>query len=152
MQFKDLSRPLSRLFSKAPEDPPPAPADPIAALDTAPPASLIATALGDGDEALRAAAIGKLTDGESLRTLAGLRPDAPGAVPPGIERIAQQRLAQLIDAGAVDFEALCAPSANVDALLAVAGHCSGPERLSRALASLDDSQIARLGLGGPPGP
>ena len=148
MQFKDLVRPLSRLFGTAPENPPP-PADPIATLDSAPPASLIATALGNGDEALRAAAIGKLTDGDSLRTLAGLRPDAAAVAPPGLERIAQQRLAQLIDAGAVDFEALCVPSANVDALLAVAGQCSGPERLSRALASIDHSQITRLVLDGP---
>jgi Domain of Unknown Function (DUF349) len=147
MQFKDLVRPLSRLFGTAPENPPP-PADPIATLDSAPPASLIATARGAGDEALRAAAIGKLTDVESLLTLAGLRPGAAGAAPPGLERIAQQRLAQLIDAGAVDFEVLSAPSANVGALLAVAGQCSGPERLSRALGSLDDSQIAGLVLEG----
>ncbi len=148
MQFKDLVRPLSRLFGTAPENQP-APADPIATLDSAAPASLIATALGDGNEALRAAAIGKLTDVETLRTLAGLRPDAAAAAPPGLERIAQQRLAQLIDAGAVDFEILCATSANVGALLAVAGQCSGPERLSRALASLDDSQITGLVLDGP---
>jgi Domain of Unknown Function (DUF349) len=148
MQFKDLVRPLSTLFGTAPESPP-APADPIATLDSAPPASLIATALGDGDEALRAAAIGKLTDSETLRTLAGLRPDAAGGARPALERIAQQRLAQLIDAGAVDFEALCVPSTNVGPLLAVAGMCSGPERLSRALASVDDAQIEALVLDGP---
>ena len=112
MQFKDLVRPLSTLFGTAPESPP-APADPIATLDSAPAASLIATALGDGDEALRAAAIGKLTDSETLRTLAGLRPDAAGVARPALERIAQQRLAHLIDAGAVDFEALCVPSTNI---------------------------------------
>jgi hypothetical protein len=148
MQFKNFVKPLSRLFGTAPENPPPPP-DPIATLDSASPATLVATAFGDADEALRAAAIGKLTDGESLRTLAGLRAGAGGAAPPGLERIARHRLAQLIDAGAVDFEALCAPPANAGALLAVAGQCSGPERLSRALASLDDSQIAGLVLDGP---
>jgi hypothetical protein len=94
MQFKHLAKPLSRLFREAPEDPP-APADPIAALETAAPPLLIATALGDADEALRAAAIHKLEDGESLSTLARLRTDAASAVAPSLERIAQQRLAQL---------------------------------------------------------
>jgi Domain of Unknown Function (DUF349) len=149
MQFKHLAKPLSRLFGEAPEDPP-APADPIAALETAAPPLLIATALGDADEALRAAAIHKLEDGESLSTLARLRTDAASAVAPSLERIAQQRLAQLLDAGTLDFEELCAAADNVPALLAVAGYCRDPERLSRALASIDDpEQVAQLILDGP---
>ena len=149
MQFKHLAKPLSRLFREAPEDPP-ATADPIAALETAPPPLLIATALGDADEALRAAAIHKLEDGESLSALARLRADAANAVAPSLERIAQQRLAQLVDAGTLDFEELCAAADNVPALLAVAGYCRDPERLSRALASIDDpEQVAQLILDGP---
>ena len=149
MQFKHLARPLSRLFRAAPEDPP-APADPIAALDTAPPPLLIATALGDADEARRAAAIRKLEDGGTLSTLARLRADAASAVAPSLERIAQQRLAQLVDAGTLDFEELCAAADNVPALLAVASYCRDPGRLARALASIDDPErIAGLVLDGP---
>ena len=56
MQFKHLAKPLSRLFRTIPHDAP-APADPIAAIDSAAPELLMVTALGDGDETLRAAAI-----------------------------------------------------------------------------------------------
>jgi hypothetical protein len=76
----------------------PAP-DPIAALDSAPPQRLVAAALEGGDETLRAAAIGKLLDGESLRTLAGLSAGTASGVPASLERAAQERLAQLVDAG-----------------------------------------------------
>jgi len=151
MQIKQLAGPLARLF-RAPAESPPAPADPIGALETAPPPLLIATALGDGDEALRAAAIRRLEDGESLGTLAALRAGAvaANAVPPSLERTAQQRLAELIDAGVVDFQELCAPVHDVFALLAVAGYCRDPGHLSRVLASIGDpEQIARLILDGP---
>ncbi|MGD0493840.1 MAG: DUF349 domain-containing protein [Steroidobacteraceae bacterium] len=149
MRFKPLAKPLSRLFGKAPAEAA-APADPIAALDTAPPQRLIAIALGDGDEAQRAAAIHKLEDGESLVALAGLRAGAAGAVPPNLERSAQQRLAYLVDAGSLDFEELCTAQGNESALLAVAGYCGDPGRLSRALASIQDpGRRARLILDGP---
>jgi hypothetical protein len=148
MQFKHLAKPLSRLFRAAPQNPP-APADPIAALETTPPDLLIATALGDGDQALRAATIRKLEDGASLRTLAGFRAGANG-IPPSLEQIAQQRLAELVDTGILDFEELCASADNVSALLAVAGHCTDPERLFRAFASIEDpGQITQLILNGP---
>ena len=62
---------------------------------------------------------------------------------------AQRRLAQLVDAGTVDFEDLCASAGNVSALLAVASHCSDPARLSRALACIEDPGMrARLVLEG----
>ena len=149
MRFKHLPRPLSRLFGKAPPEAA-APADPIAALDSAPPQLLVATALGDGDEAQRAAAIRKLEDIVSLTALAGLGADATGAVPPSLERAAQQRLAHLVEAGTLDFEQLRAAHGNESALLAVAGFCSDPGRLSRALASIEDpGRRARLVLDGP---
>jgi DNA-binding ferritin-like protein len=148
MPFKDLASSFTRLFGASREEPP-APADPIAALDSAPPPSLLATAMGDADHAVRAAAIAKLTDGESLKALAGLSANPGRAVPPDLARMARQRLAQLIDAGAVDFDALCAAPGNSSALLAVASHCSDPERLSRALASIDDSEIPALVVDGP---
>ena len=148
MGFKNLPRPLSRLFGTAPEDPAAAP-DPVAALDSAPPQRLVAAALESGDEALRAAATAKLMDGESLRTLAGLRAGTASGVTAGVERAAQERLAQLVDAGTLEFETLRAPPVNVSALLAVAGYSSDPERLPRILASIDVAERRALVLDGP---
>jgi Domain of Unknown Function (DUF349) len=148
MQFKHLARPLSRLLGTVPE-PPAATSDPIAELDSAPPERLVAAALEVGDEARRAAAIDKLMDGESLRTLAGLREGSPSGVPPSLERAAQERLAQLIDAGRLDFDALRAAPVNLPALLAVAAYTSDPERLPRTLDSIDAAQRLALVLTGP---
>jgi hypothetical protein len=148
MRIKQLARPLSRLFGTAPDDSPTAP-DSIAGLDSVPPQRLSAAALEGGDETLRAAAIGKLMDGESLRTLAGLCAGAASGVSASLERAAQERLAQLIDEGALEFETLRATPVNVSALLAVAGYTSDPERLPRTLASIDEAERRALVLGGP---
>jgi hypothetical protein len=149
MRIKHLARPLSRLFGTAPDDSPTT-LDSIARLDSAPPQRLPAAAPEGGDETLRAAAIGKLMDGESLRTLAGLCAGTASGVSPNLERAAQERLALLIDAGALEFETLRAtPPVNVSALLAVAGYSSDPERLPRALASIDEAERRALVLGGP---
>ena len=146
MRFMHLMR--SRFFGAAPQPASPLAAQ-VAALDAASPERIAAAALGDGEEALRAAAASKLPDGEILRQLAGLR---EGAASPGsstLERIAQERLAQLIDAGSVDFAALCAAARNTSAALSVAGLCSDPARLSQALTSIEDpQQIARLVIEG----
>ena len=91
MGFIHLMKPLSRFFRSQPT--PPTLATQVAVLDAAAPAELGATATGDGAEALRIAAIRKLTDAEILRGLAGLRERAdPGS--PTLERAAQERLAQ----------------------------------------------------------
>ena len=148
MRIKQLARPLSRLFGTAPDDSPTAP-DSIAGLNSVPPQRLSAAALEGGDETLRAAAIGKLMDGESLRTLAGLCAGAASGVSASLERAAQERLAQLIDEGALEFETLRATPVNVSALLAVAGYTSDPERLPRTLASIDEAERRALVLGGP---
>jgi len=154
MGFRNLPRPLSRLFGTAPEDQPAAPnpvaaRDPVAALDSAAPQHVVAAALEGGDETLRAAATAKLTDGESLRTLAGLRAGTASAVPASVERAARERLAQLVDAGTLEFETLAAPPVNVSALLAVAGYSSDPERVPRTLASIDAAERRALVLDGP---
>jgi Domain of Unknown Function (DUF349) len=148
MRFKHLARPLSRLLGTAPEDPPAA-SEPIAALDSTPPQRLVAAALDGGDETLRAAAIGKLMDGESLRRLAGLCAGTASGLSATLERAAQERLAQLIDAGSLEFETLRGPPVNVSALLAVAGYSSDPERLPRTLASIDEAERRAIVLGGP---
>jgi Domain of Unknown Function (DUF349) len=148
MRIKHLARPLSRLFGTAPDDSPTAP-DSIAGLDSGPPQHLSAAALEGGEETLRAAAIGKLMDGDSLRTTAGLCAGTASGVSASLERAAQERLAQLIDEGALEFETLRATPVNVSALLAVAGYTSDPERLPRTLASIDEAERRALVLGGP---
>jgi hypothetical protein len=147
MRIKHLGRPLSRLFGTAPGHAPAAP-DPIAELDSAPPQHLVTAALEPGDETLRLAAIEKLTDGESLRTLAGLSSGTAADTTTSLERAAQKRLAQLIDAGDFEFDALRAPPVNVAALLAVAGYSSDPERLPRTFASVAEPERRLLVLAG----
>ena len=148
MRIKHLARPLSRLFGTAPDDSSAAHAA-IAGLDAGPPQRPVDAASESGDEALRAAAITALTDGESLRMLAGLCAGTPSGLSACLERAAQERLAQLIDAAALDFETLRAPPVNVSALLAVAGYSSDPERLPRCLAAIDAAERRALVLGGP---
>jgi hypothetical protein len=148
MRFMHLVRPLSRFFRSAPAIPP-APQDRVTALDSASPELIIATALGDDEEALRAAAVRKLQDGETLRKLAGLSDGISASVSSSLERIAQARVAQLIDAGAIDFARLCAATGNTSAVLAVASLCSNPAHLPQALAMIDDPHwLARLVRGG----
>jgi len=152
MRFKDLMRPLSRLSRpepSAPSSPPPTLQDRIAALDSASQESMAATIVGDGEEALRAAALRKLQDGDLLRKLAGLSEGAPPSLPASLERIARERAAELVDAGSIDFGGLRASTANTSALLSVAALCSDPAHLARMLASVEDPQwSARLVLEG----
>ena len=147
MRFKHLARPLSRLLRPEADESPAAP-DPAAALDSAPPHRRLASALEDGGTQ-RAAAAAKLMDGETLRTLAGFSANPPNGVSAGLRRAAQERLAQLVDAGSLELETLRTPPVNVAALLAVAGYCSDPGRLPRILASLDDAERRAIVLGGP---
>jgi hypothetical protein len=146
MSFMHLMRPLTRLRRAAEAAPPTLEAQ-LAALDSGSP-ELIAAALDNDDETLRAAAVRKLPDGETLRRMAGLR-DAPPGVPVALERLAQERMAELIDAGTVDMDGLRTAAMNLDALLSVAGLCTDPARLPAMLAAIDDPQrLARLVLEG----
>jgi hypothetical protein len=123
MHFKRFPKPLSQIFGNAARPPPPA-ADQAAALDSA--------------------AVMNLEDGETLRGLAGLGGGGGGGGAP-LERFAQERVAQLIDAGRLDFRALCAPGVDLSALLAVASRSSDPGHLSRAFGLIDDPRrIAEL--------
>ena len=148
MRFKHFVTPLSRLFRSAPPLPPTA-QDPAAMLDSGSPELITATALGDGEATLRAAAVRKLPDGEALRTLAGLRVAASAAPPSSLERIARERMAQLLDAGTVDFAGLCTAAGDPSALLAVAGLSGNPDHLPQALALIDDpKRVAALVIEG----
>ena len=156
--FKELQQPLSRIFRAEPPPPPLPPAPPsleerIAALDLESPEQIVATILGDGDEALRAAAIGKLPDGATLRKLAGLGGEpAPLA---GLERFAQDRVAQLIDEGTMTLAAIRDPQQLVQLVLEgsssrlrqiAAQRIEGPEEIKRLLKQLrgKDKNVYRI--------
>ncbi len=139
-----LKKPLSQFFRAEPLLPPPPSAAPsleerVAALDSAAPEQIVATILGDDDEALRAAAIGKLPDGELLRKLAGLGgTPAPSSV---LERQAQDRVAQLIDSGAVTLATIGEP---VQAARLVLDGSSTRLRQLAAQCVEDPDEIKRL--------
>ncbi len=139
---------FTRFFRKAEPPPPPSLEDRIAVLEAGSAELILSTALGGDDEALRAAAIHRLPDGEALRRLAGIPATAGGAstaVSPALERAAQARMAELIDAGSLDFAQFCAQAGHRPAMFAVAGLCKDPGRLPQALATVPDpTQVARL--------
>ncbi|HSZ08253.1 MAG TPA: DUF349 domain-containing protein [Steroidobacteraceae bacterium] len=138
---------FARLFDKPRASPPTLP-ERIAILEAGSPDTIVDTALHAGEETLRLAAIGKLPDGEVLRGLAGFGASSAGtasASPPAVERAARTRMAQLIDAGAIDFEAYCDGARSRPDMLSVVALCQGADRLPQALASIQDpEQIAQL--------
>jgi hypothetical protein len=143
MRFKHFVKPLSGLFRpEAPHAPTSVTA--AAAFESASPEALLAATTGDGAAAVRTAAVKKLPDGEPLRKLAGLSEDASTRAPSNLERVAQERMAELIDEGAVDFAALRASSKNIDAVLSVAAICGTPAHLQEAFAAVEDAEVARL--------
>lgn len=139
MRFRDLLRPLRHFSHSAPPSPP-TPETRVTALDAASSELVAATALGNGEEAVRAAAIRKLPDGTILRKLAGLSEGTTPPVSPHFERIAQERMAQLIGTGEIDFADLSASTGNTTAMLSVAALCSDPAYLPQILTSIDDPQ------------
>jgi len=89
------------------------------------------------------AGIATLQDGSALRALAGLNDGAP-ATEPALVHAAQTRVAQLIDAGGVNFAALRGAIQNTEALLSIAALCSDPVHLAELLDGADPLWIARL--------
>jgi len=137
---------FSRFFPKAPPSPPTL-EERIATLNEESPDLLLGTALGADEEALRAAAIHKLPDGDALRKLAGTSglAGAGDAVPAVLRQAAQARLAELIDEGTIDFPAFCRLAENRSVMFSVAALCKDNARLPQALASVDDPiQAAQL--------
>jgi hypothetical protein len=86
-----------------------------------------------------AEAAGALPDGESLRTLAGLMGAVPAPLP-----AAQVRMAQLLDAGTVNFATLAGEVQHQDALLSIAGMCRDPSLLAQLLDGSEPLEVARL--------
>ena len=140
---------ISRLFPKpAPPPPPPTSAERVSALQSAPADLVASTALGDGEASLRVGAIRLLPDGDVLRSLAGLV-DSPGSAavhaPSTVRKAAQDRLAQLIDDGSVDFEAFRGNHGQRPESMTIAALCGDPTLLDRMLAGIDDpAELARL--------
>ncbi len=122
-------RPLSQIFRP---EPAPQPAAPPAAAAEAP----------LDDVPARAAAIASLPDGELLRTWAGLVGTALEV--PALVQAAQARVAQLIDAQALDLAALRTQVRNTDALLSIAAVCGNPEWLDQLLNGCDPRELARI--------
>jgi hypothetical protein len=143
---------FSRFFRKAPPSPPTL-GERVATLDSGSAELILGTALGSGEEGLRVAAIQKLPDGDALRRLAGLSGIAEGsptAMSPALSRAAQARVAQLIDAGSIDFEEFCAQTASRPVFFSVTALCKDTGRLSQALATIDNpKQIAQLVVDSP---
>jgi len=120
---------LSRMFRPEAAPPPAAPAASAASAAAAPTGELPAHA----DESA------SLPDGAALRTLAGLMGAAPAPV-----AAAQARMAQLIDAGTVNFAALAGEIVHKDALLSIAGMCRDTSFLAQLLDGSDPPDLVRL--------
>jgi hypothetical protein len=135
---------FARLFRGSPPSPPTLD-ERVATLASGSEDRIEATALGNEEEGLRVAAVQRLPDGDALRSLCELP-----ALPAAVERAAQSRMAELIDAGSVDFTEFCAQVKNPSVKLSVAALCKDAARLPRALASIDDpQQIAQLAVDSP---
>src|SRR5690606_34517070 len=103
------------------------------------PEALVGIALSevktDGDEKLRTLAIQKLNDEKSLCDIAF------GGSTQAMQRLAKQRLAELIDAGQLDFERFRAHVNDPLKLFSVMSFSKQTERLEQLLASISDEQL-----------
>jgi hypothetical protein len=144
---------FSRLFRKEPLPPPPTLAERVASLPQAPAEVLVNTALGSDDPILRVGAIRLLPDGDALRALAGLADPPQGvapSAPSAVRHAAQERLAQLIDEGSIDFAAFCSGRQDSAESVTIAALCRDPDLLRHVLARIDDPAVlARLVVEGP---
>jgi hypothetical protein len=120
-------------FSRKVDPLPPTLEQRIAALDSASPEIIAASAVGNEEEALRIAAIYKLPPGDALRGLAGLADpkgdDGTNAMSASLQRAAHTRFAQLIDEGMIDVSTICADQTQA-ARLVVESPCSRLRQLA----------------------
>ena len=147
---------FSRLFRKAPPPPPPPPptsAERIATLQQATADVVASTALGSDDAILRVGAVRLLPDGDALRALAGLANPTEGSVariPSPVRHAAQERLAQLIDEGSLDFATFCRGREARAETMSVASLCKDPARSASCWpASTTPPTLATLAVEGP---
>jgi hypothetical protein len=129
---------FSRLFRKAPPPPPPTLQSRIADLERQPDTVITGIALSNDTTGLRAEAVKKLRYGDALLSLAL---DARTDTEPAVKHAAQQRLAQLLDAGATDFAQIWDRAGDKLHALAVAALSTEPQRLEQAVASSNDEEF-----------
>ena len=138
---------FSRLFRKAPPPPPPTLETRIAELERQPDSVITSIALSEESTALRAEAVKKLRYGDTLLSLAL---DGRSDTQEAVRQAAQQRLAQLLDAGATDFAQIWQRAGDKVHALGVAALSSDPQRLEQAVAgSQDQDFLQRLVTDGP---
>ena len=142
--------PFSKLFKNAPPPPPPTQEQRVASLQSAPADAVVQAALGGDDTSLRVGAVRLLPDGDALRSLAGFKDSSAGAIPSAVRHAAQERLAQLVDDGSIDFAALCSDREYAAETITVAALCKNPAYLDQLLArTTDPAELARLAVEGP---
>ena len=147
MQIRQILNPLSSLVRQTPDAPLTLEAK-LAALDSVGPDVLLAAALSEEEDSLRSAAIRKLPGEAALLQLAELTPET-SPLSASLQHVAQERVAQLIDGGALDFEALSRAGAGPSALLSVAGLCHDAQHIDTMLTSLNsEDRIAHLAVEG----
>ncbi len=109
--------------------------DQVSALEKLSKEELTAIAVGEGEEALRVAAIGRLNYGHPLTNLAFT------CIVSSLQHKAKQRIAQLVDNGSINIEQLSADGADVMAQLSVVALCRQPELLQQVLGSTTDTEL-----------
>lgn len=128
---------FSRLFGKKKVQPE-VRVNKTASLESLSPEALIAIALaekGEQDDQLRLGAIARLNDINPLVQLAFTSNSQQ------LQRVARQRLAALVDAGALDFDQLATCLADSEKLFAVMSFSKQTERLEELLSTIDDSEF-----------
>ena len=137
---------ISRLFRQAPSAPG-TPDEQLAGLQAQSPELAAGSALGGEEAAARGAAVNALGAGDALFALAGLIGSDPTA--PDIQRAAQQRVARLIDTGAVTIAQIRDRSTNTPALLSVVACSEDPSLLPQSIDTIDDEELlGNLALAG----
>jgi hypothetical protein len=108
---------------------------------------LAGVALTGTDEALRIAAIERLSNSEGLAKLAGL---SGSTAPAAVERAARSRLGQLIDRNELSFETCTARATDANAVLAVAAVCSDGTHLQKLVSDIQDTEsLCKLAIEAP---
>jgi hypothetical protein len=143
---------IAKLFAKPAPAPEPTLEERIAKLADASPDFVLGTVLGGGEEVLRLAAVRRLPDGETLKKLAGLLPRDAMTPEDSAQLVAaaQTRCAELIDAGAMDFDACVVGAPERAPLYTIATLCRAESPLAALLATVaGPDELAQLVVDGP---
>ncbi|WP_189416109.1 DUF349 domain-containing protein [Cellvibrio zantedeschiae] len=109
--------------------------------------ALVAVIKSGDDEALRIAAIQKITDQETLLSLAGIT--EASNLNAGIQKAAKQRLANLVDSGAINGEQLSQRISDKMALFALLGLTNNKQLFDDAFNAItDQAELAKFAVDG----